>query len=202
MKKQTLILITIPVLTICFAVAFYALGWTEPTMDPPSVTAINIPLNTGAGGQSKEGGLFLHTSPSFEEPGQPNGLIVSYGRVGIGIDNPSMELQVNGDISGDGFYYSSDINLKKNILTISNPLERVLNLRGVSFEWKDDGKKDIGLIAQEVEQVFPELVWESNGLKSVEYANLVAVLIEAMKEQQSQIEELRQEIEGLKSINK
>jgi len=196
MKKQTLILITIPVLTVCFAVAFYALGWTEPTLDPPSVVAINIPLNTGADGQSKEGGLVINTG------GASNGLIVYSGKVGIGIDNPTASLEVTGDVSGGAFYYSSDVNLKKNILTIDDPLRKILDLRGVSFEWKDNGKKDIGLIALEVEQVFPELVWESNGLKSVEYANLVAVLIEAMKEQQSQIEELRQEIEGLKSINK
>ncbi|MBI1956107.1 MAG: tail fiber domain-containing protein [Acidobacteria bacterium] len=77
-----------------------------------------------------------------------------------------------------------------------------LRLRGVSFEWKADGRHDIGLIAEEVGEVVPEVVaYEENGVdaKSVDYARLVSVLIEAVKEQQAQIRQLQSEVEGLKA---
>ena len=88
--------------------------------------------------------------------------------------------------------------MKNNIRPIQNALEKIGNLNGVSFEWKKDGKKSIGLIAQDVEKVLPELVsTDSNtGLKSLSYGNLVAVLIEATKEQQKQIKEQNLKIQG------
>lgn len=103
-------------------------------------------------------------------------------------------------IYANAFYYSSDESIKKNIKTIPNALENVLKLRGVEFNWKRDGRADIGVIAQEVEKVFPQLVStnKTTGLKSVEYSNLVGPLIEAVKEQQKEIEEMRKEIEELK----
>lgn len=119
--------------------------------------------------------------------------------VGIG-KSPTQKLDVNGNVKANAFYYSSDINLKKDIVQIGNPLDKINQLKGVSFTWKNDNKKSIGLIAQDVEKVFPELVLtdENTGLKSLQYGNLVAVLIEAVKEQQKQINELKKEIEELK----
>ena len=80
-------------------------------------------------------------------------------------------------------------------------------MRGVSFNWKDSGKADIGLIAQEVEKVFPELVStnEETGIKSVAYANLVSPLIQATKElkieKDAEISELQEKISGLEDEN-
>lgn len=98
---------------------------------------------------------------------------------------------------------NSDIRLKSNIVTLSNVLDKVKTLRGVSFEWNDGrkpaGRKEIGLIAQEVEQSFPELVGtDDQGYKSLSYDKFSAVLLEAIKEQQAQIERLQQEVAGLK----
>ena len=79
-------------------------------------------------------------------------------------------------------------------------LEKMLRLRGVSYDWKETGQSDIGLIAEEVGEVFPEIVaYEDNGVDaiSVDYARLVAVLIEANREQQAQIDEQRELIEQL-----
>jgi hypothetical protein len=76
---------------------------------------------------------------------------------------------------------SSDISLKTNINPIENALEKVLKLRGVEFNYKEQGTRSIGVIAQEIEEVFPELVY-GDEVKSVAYQNLVAVLIEAIKE--------------------
>ncbi len=94
----------------------------------------------------------------------------------------------------------SDIKLKTNINTIEKALEKVLKLRGVEYDRIDmNGEHQIGVVAQEVEKVIPELVFETeDGTKSVAYGNMVAVLIEAIKEQQSQIEDLKNQINELK----
>jgi len=89
---------------------------------------------------------------------------------------------------------TSDERLKDNIKTLENPLETVKSLRGVSYDMF--GKHKVGVIAQEVEAVVPEVVHTNDdGYKSVSYGNLVGVLIEAVKEQQTQIDELRKLLE-------
>ena len=98
--------------------------------------------------------------------------------------------------------------LKKNIVTIDNSLIKLQNLRGVYFDWrteefkerKFDTTRQVGLIAQEVERAIPELVSaDKEGFKSVEYSKVVAVLIEAMKEQQKIITTQQKEIDAVKS---
>lgn len=110
-------------------------------------------------------------------------------------------------------YYSSDERLKENITVISDPIQIVQQIRGVKFDWKDayiesrggeDGffvrKHDVGVIAQEVESVLPEVVaTRDDGYKAVKYEKLVALLIEAVKEQQITIDTLKSEIEDIKS---
>ena len=101
----------------------------------------------------------------------------------------------NGDVNAPNFNTTSDVSLKTNISTFENSLDVVSSLRGVSFDWIDNGKSEIGVIAQEVEKVLPELVsTNKEGIKSVKYGNLVAVLIEAVKDQQSQINELKSKL--------
>ena len=90
------------------------------------------------------------------------------------------------------------------IKKITNPLERIIQLEGVSFNWKKDNQESIGLIAQDVEKVFPEIVsTNKEGLKTVAYGNLIAPLIEAFKAkneaQDNKIEQLIKEIEQLKN---
>ena len=80
-------------------------------------------------------------------------------------------------------------------------LEKVRRLRGVSYVWKEDGKPNIGLIAEEVAEVIPEVVsFEDNGkdARAIDYSRLVAVLIEGMKEQQEEMGALREEVKALK----
>jgi hypothetical protein len=85
-------------------------------------------------------------------------------------------------ISAINFNSTSDITMKENIRPIENAIEKVKRISGVHFSWKDNGVNSIGVIAQEIEKVFPELVQEMDGVKSVSYGNLIAVLIEAIKE--------------------
>jgi len=104
--------------------------------------------------------------------------------------NPS-----TGTLSSTLFSSSSDENKKENIQTFANALSTVQQLRGVTYTWKDNGVKGIGLIAQEVEQILPELVNESENGKSISYPNIVGILVEAIKE-------LKAEIDALKGDNK
>jgi hypothetical protein len=86
-------------------------------------------------------------------------------------------------IQAAAFIYSSDERLKENIEPLHNSLDKIRELKGYTFNWKEGGKADVGIIAQEVETIFPQLVTTGdNGMKSVAYGNLVAPLIEAVKE--------------------
>ena len=95
---------------------------------------------------------------------------------------------IAGDLS-----INSDARLKANIISLGSTLAKILQIDGKSYTMKKDQseKQKIGLLAQDIEKVFPELVSESNGIKSVNYQGLVPVLINALKEQQSEIDELK-----------
>jgi hypothetical protein len=105
-----------------------------------------------------------------------------------------MTLTSGGDATFSGTVTAnSDEKLKDNIKTIENALEKTLNLRGVEFDRIETGYHQIGVIAQEVEKIIPEVVYENeNGIKSVAYGNIVGLLIEAIKEQQNEIDELKE----------
>jgi hypothetical protein len=107
--------------------------------------------------------------------------------------NPSTGLLTSTDYNS-----SSDKRLKKNIKTVSNAVETINALRGVTFEWKEGGIKSAGLIAQEVEKVLPDSVSiDDNGFMGIRYNNLIGILVEAVKDQQIQINSLKQQIEKL-----
>ena len=109
------------------------------------------------------------------------------------IFNPSSGLLTSTDYNS-----SSDERLKTNIKPVENALDKVIALRGVSFNWKEGGAKAIGLIAQEAEEVIPEIVsQDENGYLGIRYNNLIGVLIEAIKDQQEQINNLKNKIDKL-----
>jgi len=123
---------------------------------------------------------------------------------------------VNGSAGGDyAWWNDSDERLKKNISTIENSLEKVMNLRGVTYEWKDENSlekgRKMGFIAQEAIQIIPEAV-DYNVNKdrfSMQYSTITAVLVEAVKEQNSEIKDLKaenlkmkQELEKIKQLLK
>jgi hypothetical protein len=109
----------------------------------------------------------------------------------------SGSLNVTGDITA---YSTSDERLKDNIQLISNPIEKVQQLRGVEFDWNDKsmfkaGKHDYGVIAQDVEKVLPELVKETHtGYLGVDYDKMIGLLIEVVKEQEKRIKELENKV--------
>jgi hypothetical protein len=109
-----------------------------------------------------------------------------------------------GDITA---YYSSDIRFKDNIIAIDNPLWRIKQLNGVFWTWNDNAIGDIkdspntGLIAQDVQKVLPEVVRErADGYLALDYQKITGLLVEGIKEQQNEIDTLKEEIESLKSL--
>ncbi len=110
-----------------------------------------------------------------------------------------------GDIIAYSTTTTSDRRLKKNIQPLENSLEKVQKLQGVSFDWKDEDKgSSIGFIAQDFEKELPDLIKEvrsfedkNDTIKTINYGNTVALLVEAMKEQQEQIKELQKQVQDL-----
>jgi hypothetical protein len=142
----------------------------------------------------------------FNSIAETNGMaIMENGNIGMGSLTPSVRLQVAGDIIANSIAGSSDLRFKTNITPIENPLQKVLQLRGVNFDWNKNAfpdrgfseSKAIGFIAQEVEKVLPEVVQTektAEGYKAVQYDKVVALLVEAIKEQQKQIDGLKLEL--------
>ena len=121
------------------------------------------------------------------------GALIVDGGVGI-----AGALNVGGDVVA---YASSDERLKDNIELISNPIEKVQSLKGVTWDWNSNADElqqslpNVGVIAQDVEKVLPQLVTDrDNGFKGVDYAKLTGLLIEAVKDQQKQIDELKSKL--------
>jgi hypothetical protein len=116
-----------------------------------------------------------------------------------GDSNQAGILRASGDIIA---FASSDKHLKDNIIPISNPIEKLLQIGGYTFEWNKKQNtyngQDVGVIAQEIEKVLPEIVEErENGYKAVKYEKIVPLLIEAIKDQQKQIDNLKNQLDGL-----
>jgi fibronectin-binding autotransporter adhesin len=116
-----------------------------------------------------------------------------------------LTLAGNGNLTITGAYSPSDLRLKKDVVEISDPLNKLTLLRGVTFRWKDSSRpqgEQIGVIAQEVKNVFPQLVSsDPSGALSVNYAGLVAPLIEAVKEMKADNDNLRTELKSSEAAN-
>lgn len=137
------------------------------------------------------------------------------GNFGIGV-TPTEKLHVNGNgkftgsVVANGVTLTSDARFKRNIASIESPLEKILNIRGVTYDWRQEefperhfsDRKQLGVIAQEIEAQFPEAVdTDKAGYKSVSYTSLVAPLIEAVKELYAHFSEQDRKIASLEEAN-
>ena len=151
----------------------------------------NISLNTNGTGK-------IIVNSTVQSTSYSTGALVISGGVGIAKD-----CYIQGTIYASESTTLSDKRYKENIQTIDSALSKVNSLRGVYFDWIDKEKfndrKQIGFIAQEVEAVCPELVVETDNHKTVNYAQSVGLLVEAIKEQQIMIQSLKEELELLKT---
>ncbi len=130
------------------------------------------------------------------------GVFTQAGRFQI---SGAFALFVNGNIWANGITYNSDERFKQNITSIESPLQKILQINGVEYDMRigefsqnhfPQGRQ-IGLLAQNVEKVLPEAVNEKDGYKGVDYAKLVPLLVEGIKEQQKQIEISNDKVEKL-----
>jgi hypothetical protein len=128
--------------------------------------------------------------------------ITSAGDVGIGVASPTVKLDVAGSILASGNVTAySDIRVKDNVESIEGAIGKLNQIRGVTYtrtDLDDKHRRFAGVIAQEIEQVLPEAVFDNGKVKAVDYNATIALLIEAVKEQQGQINELKLTIEQLK----
>ena len=100
---------------------------------------------------------------------------------------------ITGIATATDFDSTSDIRLKTNIKPIDDPLNKVMQIEGVSFNWKEDNRPALGVVADQIEKILPELV-HGNDPKTVNYNGLVGLLIECVKNQQKQIDELKDQL--------
>ena len=193
----------------------------DANLTPPTGTnvyswALRSFVENAAGyGWTWESGTNAATSPSlvaelssntgnFKTIGSIQGTCLGIGTAPSGTTG---EIRATNNITG---YYSSDRRLKQNIAPISNAVDKVKALNGVEFDWTDEyleehggedpyflRRHDVGVIAQEVQEVLPEVVAErADGTLAVRYEKMVALLIEAVKDQQAQIDELKRRLNG------
>jgi len=140
----------------------------------------------GIQGETGAQGAAGQTGPAGASPNTPSAVgldnLSNYG------NNVAGSFTATGDITA-----YSDKSLKENIESISSPLEKLQGMRGVTYNRIDmNGREQVGVIAQEVEAVLPQVVHtDENGLKHVAYGNIVALLIEAVKDLQAQVEEMK-----------
>ena len=122
-------------------------------------------------------------------------VIGNSGSRSFDIYNLSFNIDSNGETNAVDFNTTSDLSLKDNIEAINNGIDIVNKINPVSFNWKSSGKKAYGVIAQEIEEVIPEIVSKnSKGNKTVSYSQIIAFLVDAVKQQQKDIEELKSKI--------
>ena len=139
--------------------------------------------------------------------------IIRKGNVGIGTNEPRAKLTVAGDISGSGTlrmngdiiaYYSSDERLKDNLIPISSASYKITQIGGYEFDWNKESKDyaghDVGIIAQEIEKVLPEVViTRQDGYKAVQYEKIIPLLVQGLKEQQEEINQLKKDLDEFRN---
>ena len=174
--------------------------WKIRTIDKPGGNGFTKYFQITREYEAPEGGATFFTVLSID-PDNNN--------FGIGITptaDASCKLNVGGTVCSNNIALNSDRRFKKNIRTIKNAAEKLSQLEGVSYAFRTDEFKDrnfsegkhLGLIAQDLEKVFPELVWTSKtGYKAVYYEGLIPVLIEAFKEKEAETEQQQAEISRL-----
>jgi hypothetical protein len=121
------------------------------------------------------------------------------GNVGINTTTPAYTLDVNGTGRFVAIIETSTGKLKENIEPYTTNIEDFLKLQPISFTWKDTGNKDVGLLAEDVYNIFPEFVSKDNSeeIAGINYSKLSTIFINVLKYQQSQIEVLKEEVKKL-----
>ena len=169
------------------------------TSDIDNGSAIGIGDTNSPGiALGRSGNSFMLYNTGGDHNFQTGDVVVTAGALGVGTSTLGTAglIRATNDVVA---FYSSDERLKDNLIKIGNPLDKISQLNGYEFDWivnqeihPNEGH-DVGVIAQEVEKVIPEIVeTRESGYKAVKYEKIVPLLIEAIKEQQVQIDELKE----------
>jgi Chaperone of endosialidase len=173
----------------------------------------DVTITAGNGGTSDElagGGGWITLQPGAagvcqllcNNPGNIILAVHGMGAVGVGTKSPSntLEVKVGGTTLADSWSVRSSRRFKNNIEPLEGALAKVERLQGVSYERKDNGKREIGVVAEEVDKIVPEVVSrdpQTHEVQGVDYSRLTALLIEAVKAQEGEIRQLKTQIEQL-----
>jgi hypothetical protein len=189
--------------------------WQNPsriTLDQSSPTGLSIlefrnaGIYRGALGWDQAAGRFFF----YDGESNSNTLFINNGRIGIQRDPTTNALEVNGNASkataGD-WLANSDARLKKDISPLTNALEKLLQLQGITYEWNDDKTgtkrppgKHMGFTAQNVQQVFPQLVsTDAQGYLQTSYGTYDALYVEAIRQLVKRVDELEAQLKQLKN---
>ena len=153
------------------------------TSNTVNVTGTNIGLYGQASNGLNNYALYLNSGDIYSANAQSWTL------------NGNLTFSGTGDIIATNFNSLSDESLKENVKEIVNPISVINSLSGVSFTWKESGESAYGFIAQEVEKVLPEIVSTSDeGIKSVKYLQLIAFLLEAIKDQEVRLTKIESKL--------
>ena len=165
-------------------------------------TAVDNEIAVWTSGTTLEGdgnllwnGASMHVSGNVEISGSI-GINVTGSDITHGITLPN-SADSSGIVKAHAYATYSSLKFKENVASIEDPLGTVMSMRGVTFDWKQNGKKDYGFIAEEINQVMPEIVFEDDsptGVSSMDYQKIVPVLIEAIKSQQTKIDSLENKL--------
>jgi len=169
------------------------IGRSDPTYEVDvvgTINASNILINgsiiTASGGGGGGANLIIDLESSTRYVTFANNTTGVFSQANVSTSltfDPS-----TGTLSATIFNSTSDVRQKKNIESVDNALSVIRSIEGVKFDWVNTGERSYGVIAQEIERVLPELVKESDGIKSVNYSGIIAFLIQAVKELDEKIE--------------
>lgn len=136
--------------------------------------------------------IFNSNANQIQELGASDNLdLTSSGITGV------TNIVASGVVTATDFNATSDINFKENIEVIEGALDKIVSISGITFNWKESKEVSAGVIAQDVEKVFPEVVKTNDDVKTVNYNGLVGLLVEVVKEQQKQIDDLKSRVDNL-----
>jgi hypothetical protein len=148
-----------------------------------------------------EGTLNVDEAATFDTTVGITGLATCAGGITVSAGNLTMTSgditcsDVNSEVKAGAFVTYSDAALKTNVETVTNAMDMIQGLRGVSYDLKSGGKREYGFIAQEVSTVVPEVVSTSGNLMGIDYTRITSLLVEAVKTQQAEIIALKEKLD-------
>jgi hypothetical protein len=140
------------------------------------------------------GNVSIGGTLTYEDVSNVDSIGIITARKGIVVSSGGVV--VTGIVTATDFNSTSDETLKKNIQIIENPISKLFEISGVTFNWIENEKASVGVIAQDVEKALPQLVSDMGSHKVVNYNGLIGLLVECIKHQQRQIDELKEHMIG------